>query len=229
MFSQRTDVPPTIDGMLGGLAFVAPDDAKESLQLLRRLKSSRKEMSWGRAVDLGGGIGRVIKTVLAQHFDKVDLVDQNAGLTHMAEQQYLKGCDRVGDVITCGLQDWAPAAGVYDCVWIQWVAGYVLDPHFINLLGRLAQCLSPGGVLVLKENVTHASTCALWLDNEDASTIRSKQYFQELFALAELRTVRSTQQHVWPADLYPIHAWVLEPAATASPAGTATQDTPATQ
>ena len=207
---QREDVPPTVDGMLGGLAQVAPADEKESLQLLKRLKSSRPEMSWKRAADLGGGIGRVTKNVLAKHFSSVDLIEQNSSLTDMAQTEFLADCPQLGSVAAVGLQSWLPEKSTYDCVWMQWVAGYVLDPHFIALLRRISACLAPGGVLVVKENVTHPATCALWMDHADASTIRSRQYFQELFALGGLRVIRVTQQREWPADLYPIQVWVLE-------------------
>ena len=211
-------MPPTVDGMLGGLSEVAPVDEKESLQLLKRLKSSRPEMSWSAAADLGGGIGRVTKNVLALHFQKVDLIEQNASLTSMAKKDYLADCSQLRAIETSGLQTWKPKPSTYDCVWMQWVAGYVLDPHFVALLQRVGASLTPGGVFVVKENVTHPATCALWMDHADASTIRSRQYFEELFRLAGLRVVRCTKQQQWPADLYPIQVWVLEPAADPSAA-----------
>ncbi len=205
--------------MLGGLAEVAPDDEKESLQVLKRLQSSRPEMSWDRAADLGGGIGRVTKAVLAKYFKTVDLIEQNATLASLAQEEYLSGCSQLGAVTACGLQDWQPGADSYDCVWVQWVAGYILDPHFIQLLRCISTALRPGGVLVVKENVTHTATAALWMDHADASTIRSRQYFEELFRMAGLGVVRSTRQRKWPDDLYPIQVWVLQPS-QAAPAHT---------
>lgn len=151
---------------------MSPDDVKESNALLRTLRSTRKSMQWGNAADLGGGIGRICRGVLLSHFTNVDLVEQNAGLVKVAKEAYLadalRGADTppdtpaVRDIVQAGLQDWAPAAGAFDCIWIQWVAGYVLDPDFVALLRRLVAALAPGGVIVVKENVTFPDS-ALWM------------------------------------------------------------------
>jgi len=54
-------------------------------------------------------------------------------------------------------------AGTYDCIWLQWVIGCVLDTDFIALLQDAAAALTPptpgrsdgfgGGVIVIKDNV----------------------------------------------------------------------------
>ena len=35
-----------------------------------------------------------------------------------------------------GMQTWAPAAGAYDLVWIQWVIGHLTDVHIVAFLRR---------------------------------------------------------------------------------------------
>ena len=49
--------------------------------------------------------------------------------------------DRVREIYTLGLQDWRPAAGAYDLIWIQWVVGHLSDDDLVHR--------ATAGVLVL--------------------------------------------------------------------------------
>jgi hypothetical protein len=54
-------------------------------------------------------------------------------------------------------------AGTYDCIWLQWVIGCVLDTDFVALLQNATAALTPpppgrcdgfgGGVIVIKDNI----------------------------------------------------------------------------
>ena len=51
------------------------------------------------------------------------------------------------------IQDFEPATGVaYDAVWIQWVAMYLGDDEFIQVLKKLKTCLSANARVFIREN-----------------------------------------------------------------------------
>jgi protein N-terminal methyltransferase len=56
--------------------------------------------------------------------------------------------------LVCGLQDFTPAAGAYDVIWMQWVLGHLPDNDLVDLWVRCKSGLKPGGFLVVKENNT---------------------------------------------------------------------------
>ena len=102
-------VPPTVDGMLGGYGFISSIDVNGSHQFLKRLYrvstcivlysenglfvsilfrrfffQLKNPPGKSRALDCGAGIGRVTKNLLFNHFEKVDLVEQNPAFVDQA-------------------------------------------------------------------------------------------------------------------------------------------------
>jgi protein N-terminal methyltransferase len=60
--------------------------------------------------DCGAGIGRVSKNFLLNHFEKVDLVEQEKNFLDSAREKMFTGeyAKRVDRYIACGLQDFTP-------------------------------------------------------------------------------------------------------------------------
>lgn len=74
--SYWSEVPPTVDGMLGGFAYITQTDIKGSTEFLSDLMNTEKT-GRSRALDCGAGIGRVTKNLLLPLFDTVDLLEVN--------------------------------------------------------------------------------------------------------------------------------------------------------
>jgi hypothetical protein len=102
---------------------------------------------------------------------------------------------------------------------------------------RVWQALTPGGVIIIKDN-TLAKT-AFWIDADDAYFIRSLEYFTHLFRIAGMDVIAVAQQvrgarararacsyprlvspsptpplvlclqEKWPEDAYPVHMFAL--------------------
>lgn len=128
-------VSPTVDGMLGGFAFISAADIKGSKQFLKQLFHSKCPPGKAYALDCGAGIGRVSKFLLTDVFEKVDMVEQNPSFLEQAKS-YLgeKRLERIGEFFQMGLQDFFPEKRKYDVIWIQWVLGHLTDEDLITFL-----------------------------------------------------------------------------------------------
>ena len=227
--------PATVDGVLGGFEELSPVDVKESAQFLKDLMTLRPAFgsaaasstvsglaSETRALDGGAGIGRVAKLLLAQFFDKVDLVEGNRRLLDAApdymavvEGGKKRRNPRMGNLFCATLQDIVPERRAYDCIWIQWVVIYLTDADFVRFLRRCAEGLRPGGLIVIKENVlgdtpAHRGRDFL-LDEEDSSLTRSKPYMRHIFKEAGLRVFLEEEQQEWHPSMLPVNMYALEP------------------
>lgn len=69
------NVEPTIDGMLGGLAYVHPGEVEWSVNFLMQLKRE-KVIKTTSVLDVGAGIGRVSHYTLHPVFEAVDMLEQ---------------------------------------------------------------------------------------------------------------------------------------------------------
>jgi protein N-terminal methyltransferase len=88
-----------------------------------------------RLKDCGAGIGRVAENVLMPLFEVVDQVEQSP--SHVAAaQQRLKAHPKSGEFYCEGLQKFTPRVNFYDCVWVQWVVGYLTDDDLRSFLQR---------------------------------------------------------------------------------------------
>lgn len=166
------------DGMLGGFAFVSRADLRGSRTFLAKLgigsKPGQKRVS--RALEGGAGIGRITEGMLLDIADEVDVIEPVAKFTAALAQK--PGVRRVFNV---GLEGWSPEADsadggegkglpVYGLVWTQWCTGYLNDDQFIEYLRRCRTVLEPGGVVVVKENLT--TTGIDDFDSQDSSVTR---------------------------------------------------------
>ncbi|KAH3744980.1 UPF0351 protein C9orf32 [Pelomyxa schiedti] len=162
-----------------------------------------------RALDCGAGIGRIAKTVLLPRFLKVDLLDQNQRLLDQAKVSIGKN-SRLGDFICSGLQNFDFGTRKYDVIWVQWVIIYLNDTDFVSFLRAAKSALNTQGVIIVKDNVTQASTGqGFWVDKSDNSVIRSDNYNRWLFTQAGLNLVRVRPQPHFPKELLPVMCYVL--------------------
>lgn len=72
--SYWSNLPPTVDTMLGGFAYISDTDVKGSTKFIKKLMSQHKVGST-RALDCGAGIGRVSKNLLLPLFGTVDMLE----------------------------------------------------------------------------------------------------------------------------------------------------------
>lgn len=162
----------------------------------------------GRALDCGAGIGRVTKYLLQRHFQTVDLVEQDAKFLAQSVQ-YLGPTSKVDQRFCSGLQTFTPQPAHYDLIWSQWVLGHLTDSDLVAFFRRCALGLKPNGVLVVKENTTSSETVEK--DPQDGSVTRPDALMKSLFAQADLVLIKDLQQLKFPADLYPVKMYALQP------------------
>lgn len=201
------DVPPTVDGMLGGYGSISSIDIKGSKAfLLKFLGDGEGRTSAGCALDCGAGIGRITKHLLLPLFQTVDLVDVTQEFLDKAKSYLGEDGKRVGHYFCSGLQDFIPERGRYDVIWIQWVIGHLTDEHLVEFLRRCREALRPNGLIVIKDNVSYEGVVP---DEVDSSVCRDLPIVRRLAAEAGLRIVREEQQTNFPKEIYQVHTLAL--------------------
>ncbi|KAJ8921081.1 hypothetical protein NQ315_015877 [Exocentrus adspersus] len=204
-----SEIPATVDGMLGGFGFISQTDIKDSKLLLKQLFNCKNPPGRDHALDCGAGIGRISKFLLTDVFDKVDLVEQNPTFLEQAKRYMGAKLSRIGDFYTEGLQRFRPESKKYDVVWIQWVVGHLTDNDLIDFLVSCQDGLKPNGVIVVKENIT--STDEVEMDRQDSSVTRPMRLLRQIFDKANLECYRQAKQRNFPKGLYSVYMFVLKP------------------
>jgi protein N-terminal methyltransferase len=201
--------PVTDDGVLGGYGKLTPVDTVGSNAFLDAVKLKRPELQFDHAADCGAGIGRVTKNLLLPRFKEVSLVEVSPRLLASAPD-YVgdSGRDRI-HLIEQGLQDFDPAPGTYDVIWIQWVIGHLHDLDFVRFFKRCAKGLRAGGVIALKDNCTE--NCTFLVDKEDSSVARNTEYIRILLHLSGLTIIEQVKQIGFPDELFPVYMFALIP------------------
>jgi protein N-terminal methyltransferase len=202
-----------LDGVLGGYGKLTPMDVRDSNQFLDRLKSLLPGLQFNVVADCGAGIGRVSKFLLLPRFQEIHLIEQSARLL-AAAPQYVSLPSEEQDrlvLVQKGLQDFSPAHGSFDVIWIQWVIGHLHDHDFIRFFRRCAGGLRNNGVIVLKDNTIVDPELAFCLDLQDHSVARHLEYQKLLFEYAGLEIVAEQLQKDFPEELYPVYMIALRP------------------
>ncbi|KAK6432862.1 hypothetical protein LTR95_010964 [Oleoguttula sp. CCFEE 5521] len=215
-----SSISPTVSGVLGGFPQVSRIDLQGSRNFLAKLRRSSPQPSpsssktkLARALDCGAGIGRVTTGFLSKVAETVDIVEPVKVLT----DQLTPGSNGVGQIINLGLEDFPPATAVedvgpYDLIWNQWCVGQLPDSQFIAYLRRLPALLSPGGWIVVKENLSNHYLGEDVYDEVDSSVTRTDGKFRKLFEEAGLSVVASEVQRGMPKDLFPVRTYALQKA-----------------
>ncbi|XP_051907293.1 N-terminal Xaa-Pro-Lys N-methyltransferase 1 [Hippocampus zosterae] len=201
------EVPPTVDGMLGGYGKISSIDINGSKAFLRKfLGEGEGKTSAGCALDCGAGIGRISKRLLLPLFKTVDLVDVTREFLDKAKTYLGEDGKRVGNYFCSGLQDFVPESGRYDVIWIQWVIGHLTDHHLVEFLRRCQKALRPNGLIVIKDNVSYEGVVP---DDVDSSVCRDLQIVRNLVGTAGLRVIYEEQQGNFPKEIYQVHSLAL--------------------
>ncbi|KAG7499139.1 N-terminal Xaa-Pro-Lys N-methyltransferase 1 [Solea senegalensis] len=201
------EVPPTVDGMLGGYGTISTIDLNGSKAFLHKfLGEGEGATSPGCALDCGAGIGRITKRLLLPLFKTVDLVDVTQEFLDKAKSYLGEDGKRVGHYFCCGLQDFVPENGRYDVIWIQWVIGHLTDEHLVEFLRRCQKALRPNGLIVIKDNVSYEGVVP---DEVDSSVCRDLPIVHSLVARAGLHIVHEEQQKNFPKEIFQVHTLAL--------------------
>ncbi|XP_037945107.1 alpha N-terminal protein methyltransferase 1-like [Teleopsis dalmanni] len=207
-----SEVPATVNGMLGGMGYISAIDIQSSGNFLRDLKT----LGTKYALDCGAGIGRVTKNLLMPRFDVVDLVEQDSAFATKAKEyctmdsgNTLGFPNRLGTIYNVGLQMFTPDCNKYDLIWSQWVLGHLTDEDLLTFFQRVRIGLAKGGYFVIKENVT--STKEVEKDEQDSSVTRPLKVYEDTLRLAEFRILRITRQQSFPKGLYPVYMIASRP------------------
>jgi len=211
-------VESNVDGMLGGFSHLSTADVADSRRFLRMVMNTFKISPHVRALDCGSGIGRVSKYVLLPTFDEVDMVDVTQSFLD-ASVAYIGPTlnSKVQRRICSGLQAFIPDNDVYNIIWIQWVAGQLIDDDLIAFLRRCRKALkidqttisgrSDGGIIILKENMSSAEDRDF--DEEDNSWTRSYKSWLDIFRKADLKVIKEKKQTNFPKGMYEVRMFAL--------------------
>lgn len=129
------DIPPTVDGVLGGFGFISNVDIDGSEKFLNSLLASNDAPSAGIAIDCGAGIGRITKFLLTRHFQEVDIVEPDEKFINSIKEFVGELSVKLSNLYKVGLQEFMPVRK-YDVIWNQWVLGYLTDDDLIAYLNR---------------------------------------------------------------------------------------------
>ncbi|XP_066569276.1 N-terminal Xaa-Pro-Lys N-methyltransferase 1 isoform X2 [Amia ocellicauda] len=197
------EVPPTVDGMLGGYGSISNIDINGSRRFLKRyLGEGPDKTGTNCALDCGAGIGRITKRLLLPLFRTVDMVDVTSEFLDKARSFLGEDGRRVDNYYCCGLQDFQPQPGRYDVIWIQWV----IDEHLVSFLRRCRVGLRPGGLVVVKDNVAHEGVV---LDEVDSSVCRDLPTLRSLVQRAGLEVLQEEKQENFPDEIYQVQTLAL--------------------
>ncbi|XP_036385165.1 N-terminal Xaa-Pro-Lys N-methyltransferase 1 [Megalops cyprinoides] len=201
------EIPPTVDGMLGGYGSISSIDINGSKKFLQKfLGEGKGKTGTGCALDCGAGIGRITKRLLLPLFRTVDMVDVTKEFLDKAKSYLGEEGKRVENYFCCGLQDFNPEPSRYDIIWIQWVIGHLTDDHLVEFLRRCRGGLRPDGLIVMKDNVAYEGVV---LDEVDSSVCRDLPLVRELVQQAGLQIVCEERQENFPEEIYQVHTLAL--------------------
>merc|ERR1712015_164901 len=119
--------------MLQGYENISDIDCSGSIKFIKKLqKDGHLTAELNRALDCGGGVGRVSKHFLLQCFNVVDILEQEPNFTQKIPDYLDEEKHRCEKIFTQGMQDFEPEEKRYDVIWIQWVIGHLTDEDFIS-------------------------------------------------------------------------------------------------
>ncbi|XP_007441151.1 N-terminal Xaa-Pro-Lys N-methyltransferase 1 [Python bivittatus] len=201
------DVPPTVDGMLGGYGHISSIDISSSRKfLLRFLRDGPNRTGTALALDCGAGIGRITKRLLLPLFKAVDMVDVTEDFLNKARTYLGAEGQRVRNYFCCGLQDFSPEPNTYDVIWIQWVIGHLTDEHLSHFLQRCRLGLRSNGIIVIKDNMAQEGVI---MDEVDSSVCRDLDVVCKIIRRAGLSLLAQEKQENFPDEIYHVYTLAM--------------------
>ncbi|KAM3825705.1 N-terminal Xaa-Pro-Lys N-methyltransferase 1 isoform 1-T2 [Vipera latastei] len=201
------DIPPTVDGMLGGYGHISSIDISSSRKfLLRFLRDGPNRTGTAFALDCGAGIGRITKRLLLPLFKAVDMVDVTEDFLNKARTYLGTEGQRVRNYFCCGLQDFSPEPNTYDVIWIQWVIGHLTDEHLLSFLQRCRLGLCPNGIIVIKDNMAQEGVI---MDEVDSSLCRDLDVVCKIIRRAGLSLLAQEKQENFPDEIYHVYTLAM--------------------
>ncbi|XP_069776052.1 N-terminal Xaa-Pro-Lys N-methyltransferase 1 isoform X4 [Narcine bancroftii] len=201
------NIPPTVDGMLGGYGHISSIDINSSKKfLLQFIEEGSGKAGTSCALDCGAGIGRITKRLLLPLFKVVDMVDVTEDFLAKAKTHLGEEGKRVDNYFCCGLQDFIPQPQRYDVIWIQWVIGHLTDDHLIQFLKRCQKGLRPNGIICVKDNVSQEGVIE---DEVDSSVCRDLGTLHTIVQLAGLQVLAEEKQDDFPDEIYQVYSLAL--------------------
>lgn len=134
------------------------------------------------------------------------MVDVTEGFLAEAKTYLGEEGKRVRNYFCCGLQDFSPAPGSYDVIWIQWVIGHLTDEHLAEFLRRCRRGLRPNGIIVIKDNMAQEGVI---LDDVDSSVCRALAVVRALIRSAGLSLLAEERQENLPDEIYHVYSLAL--------------------
>jgi len=195
-----SSVPPTIDGVLGGMEHVHEDDIRESKAFIKSLESVGRE----RALDCGAGIGRISKYLLCPIFQITDVMERSQHMIDVAKASL--PAMSVGEFLPVSMEE-AMLRHTYDLIAIQWAAAYLKDSDLASFLSRCKAALNGNGVIFVKDNISDDD---LFVSRKDFSRTRSDSHYKGIFKEAGLECIRERRQQRWPRELYQARMYALQ-------------------
>lgn len=83
-----SNVPASVNGMLGGFSCLTTMDIRDSNIFLKKLFQMKNGPLKRRVLDCGAGIGRITENLLCKHFEYVDLLEQNEKFLEKAKLKF---------------------------------------------------------------------------------------------------------------------------------------------
>ena len=211
-----------VEGVLGGFGSISEVDVEGSRNFLRGLVEKRR-LKTGKALDLGGGVGRVSTNVLARIFDRVVMLEVSPRLCDAAsksmntsaggsmdtdmdtDKEGQQGSSSVAsrvEVVCGGMETYRSLEG-FDCIWCQWCVGHFSDKDFVTFLKSANEKMNRGAYIILKDNCTGADEGFVF-DEDDSSVTRSREHVDAIFCLGGWQKVEMKMQEGFPENIFPV-------------------------
>jgi protein N-terminal methyltransferase len=145
----------TIKGVLGGNEQVHETDVKTSNELLEGLIQNNM-ITPNKVLDCGAGIGRVTNNVLQNHFQEIDIMEQDDKYISYC-QDYFKENLKIKNIYKSSLQEFNFTIK-YNVIWIQWCVENLNDDDLISFLTKCTEGLEHDGMIIVKENIISKGT-----------------------------------------------------------------------
>lgn len=138
------------------------------------------------------------------------MLEQNANFLAESDKYLESISAKVKNKYAQGIQEFEPNAGVrYNCIWIQWVLGYLSDTELMSFLNKCADWLhTSNSFIVIKENVSSGDENIF--DSEDNCITRTVDTFTSIFnQVNKLKLIHIFKQNM-PEGMLPVKCFVIQ-------------------